>query len=49
MDFVVVKTLYAGVKGEYHAGDDAWTYVKKTTGVDLKLILENIAKENVKK
>ena len=38
-----LKTLYAGVNGEYYGGDDAWSYVKKMTGVDLKTILTNIA------
>jgi hypothetical protein len=43
-----LKTLYAGINGEYYAGDDAWKYVKKYTGVDLKSILENIANKKVK-
>ena len=43
-----LKTLYAGIKGEYYAGDDAWEYIKKYTGVDLKSILENIANKKVK-
>jgi type II restriction enzyme len=40
-----LKTLYAGVKGEYHAGEDAWGYVENYTGYDLKAILEIIADE----
>lgn len=39
-------TLYAGVKGEYYYGDQAWSYVMKRTGVDLKAILQRIAAEN---
>lgn len=31
--------------GEYHSGESAWSYVKNHTGVDLKAILENMAKE----
>lgn len=41
-----LETLYHGVKGEYFYGDDAWDYMHKHTGVDLKGILERIAKEN---
>ncbi|WP_102030460.1 ApaLI family restriction endonuclease [Mycoplasma mycoides] len=40
-----LETLYKGVGGEYYYGDSAWSYVKKTTGVDLLNILEKIAKE----
>ena len=40
-----LKTIYAGVKGEYHAGEDAWRYVEDYTGYDLKAILEIIADE----
>lgn len=38
-----LKTIYAGVKGEYHAGDDAWKFIKKYSGYDLKAILIAIA------
>jgi len=38
-----LKTLYAGVNGEYYSGDDAWIYIKQQTDIDLKHILENIA------
>lgn len=38
-----LETLYAGVGGEYHYGDDAWSYIHEYTGVDLKKILEDIA------
>lgn len=43
-----LKTLYQGVGGEYHAGEDAWEYVKQQTGFDLKEILLNIAKKNTR-
>ena len=38
-----LKTIYAGVGGEYYAGDDAWEYIQKITGYDLKAILTEIA------
>lgn len=38
-----LKTLYAGVDGEYYGGDDAWNYLTNYTGVDLKAILTEIA------
>lgn len=44
-----VKTLYAGLGGEYHYGDEAWNYVKDRTGVDLKKILEQTAERNAPK
>ena len=31
--------------GHYLSGDSAWSYVKNRTGVDLKAILEAMAKE----
>lgn len=34
-----LKTLYAGVGGEYYAGNNAWNFVKDYTGVDLKVFL----------
>ncbi len=40
-----LKTLYSGVDGEYHAGDEAWEYLKAYSGVDLKAILTEIANE----
>ncbi len=40
-----LKTLYAGVGGEYYGGDDAWEYLKAYSGVDLKYILIQIANE----
>jgi len=40
-----LKTLYAGVQGEYYGGDDAWEFLLKYSGVDLKAILTEIANE----
>ena len=40
-----LKTLYAGVEGEYYGGDEAWEYLKSYCGVDLKSILIEIANE----
>jgi len=40
-----LKTLYAGVEGEYYGGEEAWTYLKDYSGVDLKAILSEIANE----
>ena len=41
-----LEALYKGVGGEYYWGDKAWKYVKEQTMVNLKGILEKIAKEN---
>lgn len=43
-----LKTLYHGLGGQYYFGESAWQYLKDYTGVDLKLILTKIAKENNK-
>ncbi len=40
-----LKTLYAGVEGEYYGGDDAWDFLYNYTGIDLKAILTEIANE----
>jgi len=40
-----LETLYEGIGGEYHHGDNAWTFVKDKTGICLKKILEQIANE----
>lgn len=40
-----LETLYSGVEGEYYYGDDAWSYVRNSTGVDLLSILRAIADE----
>lgn len=44
-----LKTLYAGVDGEYYGGEDAWKYLTKYAGVDLKAILTEIANERESK
>lgn len=44
-----LETLYTGVKGHYHHGDGAWTYVHRRSGVDLKAILEELSAEAVGK
>lgn len=44
-----LKTVYSGLDGEYYFGDDAWSYIKNETGVNLLKILEDIAKEKTKK
>lgn len=40
-----LKTLYAGVGGEYYGGEEAWDYLLEYTGVNLKSILIEIANE----
>lgn len=42
-----LATLYAGIGGEYHFGDNAWAYVNRRTGVDLKAVLEKLADEKL--
>jgi hypothetical protein len=42
-----LKTLYAGVNGEYYGGDDAWEYLRQYTGIGLKAILTEIANEKM--
>jgi type II restriction enzyme len=43
-----LKTIYAGVSGEYYFGDGAWKIIKQKTGIDLHSILTKIADENAK-
>ena len=43
-----LKTIYIGVGGEYHAGDEAWDYLQEVSGYDLKQILIEIAKKRDK-
>lgn len=43
-----LKTIYAGVDGEYYFGKGAWEIIKKKTGVDLLNILKKIAENNTK-
>lgn len=40
-----LKTLYAGVGGEYYGGNEAWVFLHQYSGVDLKSILTEIASE----
>lgn len=40
-----LRTLYAGVSGEYYYGSKAWEVIKENTGIDLHSILERIASE----
>jgi hypothetical protein len=44
-----LETLYGGIGGQYYYGESAWEYVKIKTGIDLKGILEHIAKKNVRR
>ena len=41
-----LKTVYAGVGGEYYAGDEAWNYILQRTKIDLKSLLVEIAEAN---
>ncbi|MBW8010464.1 MAG: ApaLI family restriction endonuclease [Chloroflexi bacterium] len=41
-----LETLYTGVGGEYHYGNDAWQYITQRSGIDLKAILYKLADEN---
>ena len=41
----MLQTLYEGMDGHYYFGDAAWEFVKRSTGVDLKAILEELAEE----
>ncbi len=43
-----LKTIYAGVSGEYYFGKGAWEIIKKKTGIDLLSILEKIADQKTK-
>ena len=40
-----LQTLYAGVNGRYHYGDQAWKYIHRRTKINLKAILEELAEE----
>lgn len=40
-----LKTLYAGIEGEYYGGNEAWEFLKTYSGIDLKAILTQIANE----
>ncbi len=38
-----LKTIYKGVNGEYHFGENAWSFVKNVTGINLLGVLTDIA------
>ncbi|MDO7253480.1 ApaLI family restriction endonuclease [Helicobacter cappadocius] len=40
-----LKTLYLGIGGYYYCCDEAWEYIELQTNINLKEILEKIAKE----
>jgi len=44
-----LKTLYAGMQGQYFAGNNAWKKLHELTDIDLKRILEELALGNRKK
>jgi type II restriction enzyme len=44
-----LETIYAGVGGQYHYGDNAWKYIKDSTDIDLLHLLEQIAANNIKR
>ena len=37
-----LKKLYENIGGEYYSGEDAWRYLKKETGIDLKRLFEKL-------
>ncbi|MFV0506985.1 MAG: ApaLI family restriction endonuclease [Bacteroidales bacterium] len=44
-----LKTIYNGVNGQYYGGEDAWDFICKYSGYDLKAILTSIANERFPK
>ena len=44
-----LKTIYEGVKGQYYGGEEAWDFIKKYSGYDLKEILTKIADKRTPK
>ena len=42
-----IKDMYRGLDGLYYFGGSAWNYIKQITDIDLKAILEGIAKMGV--
>ena len=44
-----LKTIYAGVDGEYYFGETAWKVIAEKTGIDLLVILQKIADAKDKK
>lgn len=41
-----ISTLYRGLGGECHYGQEAWDYVLEMTGIDLFEVLSTVAKKN---
>lgn len=37
-----LRKLYEEVGGEYYAGEEAWNYIKKQTGIDLKALFQRM-------
>ncbi len=37
-----LKKLYEDMGGEYYSGEDAWDYLMKETGVDLKVLFNKV-------
>lgn len=37
-----LRKLYKDIGGEYYSGKDAWKYLKKETGIDLKKLFEKL-------
>ena len=37
-----LRKLYKDIGGEYYSGEDAWKYLKKETGIDLKKLFEKL-------
>lgn len=37
-----LRKLYEDIGGEYYSGEDAWDYLKRKTGIDLKKIFEKL-------
>lgn len=44
-----LKTLYAGVGGQYYYSDTSWNYIREFTGIDLHDILQRIAQSRTEK
>ena len=39
-----LRDLYHELGGEYYSGDEAWEYLERDTGIDLKSIIERNGK-----
>ncbi len=44
---IALEALYHEIGGDYYYGNSAWEYIGGMTGIDLKRILEDIAKERM--